>query len=75
MTKILFAKFILAAWLIAIIINFIALYKSKKQINEISEETGMDLKFVWVICILIGFLGPFAWFFGFINIKVNYKND
>ena len=73
MTKILLAKFILAVWLIAVIINFLALYKSKKQIYEISEEFGMDLKFIWTICVLICFLGPFAWFFGFINIKVNFK--
>ena len=73
MTKILLTKFILAAWLIAVIINFMALYKSRKQINEISEDTGMDLKFIWIICVLISFLGPFAWLFGFINIKVNFK--
>lgn len=75
MTKVLFIKFILIAWLIAVIINFIAVYKSKKEIKEISEETGISLRFIQVLCILICFLGPFAWFFGFINIEIGYKND
>ena len=73
MTTVLFIKFILIAWLIAVVINFIAVCKSKKEIKEISEETGMSIRFIQVLCILICFLGPFAWVFGFINIEIVYR--